>query len=163
VRIEWLHGWALIELASDDPQAKTERLAEADTHLTEALTRRRRINLVELEPDILLTWGRWHRVKGNPKEAKRHAGEALMIADRCEYRLCQADIHNFLARLAMNAGDTKAARHHAEIGKERGWCDGPPHSYKPALDEAEAILKELESPQARCASWEPRDNPRTEA
>ena len=66
-----------------------------------------------------------------------------MIADRCEYRLKQADIHNFLARLALDAGDRAAARRHAEIAKERAWCDGPPHCYKPALDEAERLLGEI--------------------
>jgi hypothetical protein len=27
--------------------------------------------------------------------------------------------------------------------KERAWCDGPPHCYRKALDEAEAMLAEL--------------------
>ena len=80
-------------------------LNAAATHLTEALTRCRRINLVELEPDILLAWARWYRASGNAEEAKAYAEEALIIADRCEYRLKQAEIHNFLARLAMDAGD----------------------------------------------------------
>ena len=69
--------------------------------------------------------------------------EALAIADRCEYRLAQADIHNFLARLALDAGNRVAAREQAEIAKERAWCDGPPHCYKPALEEAEGLLREL--------------------
>ena len=117
-------------------------LNAAATHLTEALTRCRRINLVDLEPDILLAWARWHRACGNTQEAQAHAEEALAIADRCEYRLAQADIHNFLARLALDAGDREKAREQAEIAKERAWCDGPPHCYKPALDEAERMLAE---------------------
>ncbi len=72
-----------------------------------------------------------------------HAEEALAIADRCEYRLKQAEIHNFLARLALDAGEREAAREQAEIAKERAWCDGPPYCYKPALDEAEGMLREL--------------------
>ena len=35
---------------------------------------------------------------------------------------------------------TMNARHHAETAKERAWCDGPPHCYKPALDEAEHLI-----------------------
>lgn len=66
-----------------------------------------------------------------------------VTADRCEYRLKQAEIHNFLACLALDAGDHDAAREHAETARERAWCDGPPHCYKPALDEAEGMLKEL--------------------
>ena len=77
-----------------------------------------------------------------PKRAD--ADEALAIADRCEYRLGQADIRNFLARLALDAGDRAAARREAEIAKERAWCDGPPHCYRPALDEAERMMGELE-------------------
>ncbi len=118
-------------------------LSGAATHLTEALTRCRRTNLVEFEPDILLTWARWYRARDNAQEAQAHADEALVIADRCEYRLKQAEIHNFLARLAIDAGSSDQARHEAKIAKERAWCDGPPHCYKPALDEAEEMLKEL--------------------
>jgi len=139
IRAEWLSGAALVMEAKD--------LNGANAHLTEALTRCRRINLVELEPDILLAWARWHRARGNTQEAKTFAEEALAIADRCEYRLVQADTHNFLARLALDAGNRTTARQHAEIAKERAWCDGPPHCYKPALDEAERMLGEVNSNQ----------------
>ena len=43
----------------------------------------------------------------------------------------------------MLADNREKAHEHAEIARERAWCDGPPHCYKPALDEAEAMLKEL--------------------
>ncbi len=134
IRAEWLLGWA---------EAALGNLNAAEKHLDEALTRCRRISLVELEPDILLAWARWHKTKGNAAEARKHAKEALTIADRCEYRLKQADVHNFLARLDLDAGKRLSAREHAETAKERAWCDGPPHCYKPALDEAERLLKEL--------------------
>ena len=132
IRAEWLLGWSLIQ----------ESLTAAETHLTEALTRCRRINLVEFEPDILLAFVRWHRASGNRDQAISHAHEALALADRCEYRLVQADCHNLLARLALDANDRVTALHHATIGRERAWCDGPPFAYQSALDEAEAILKE---------------------
>jgi tetratricopeptide (TPR) repeat protein len=101
---------------------------------------------VELEPGVLLAWARWHHAKGNTQQALGHAEEALAIADRCEYRLNQAEIHNFLARWHRDAGNLVEARQHAEIAKERAWCDGPPHCYKPALDEAERLLEEIPSP-----------------
>lgn len=158
VRAEWLLGWAKVALAEESAKegrgasgrgvpaqrVGTRLLAEAEGHLTEALTRCRRINNVESEPSILLAWGRWHRAKGNREEARKHAEEALAIADRCEFRLCQADIHNFLAQLALDAGDKAAALRHAQIGRERAECDGKPHWYKPAVDEAERLLKEAE-------------------
>ena len=73
------------------------------------------------------------------------AEEGLAIADRSEYRLVQADAHNFLARLALDEGERKAAREHAAVARERAWCDGPPHCYKPALEEAERLLEEAGS------------------
>lgn len=132
---EWLLG------ASSVMEGKS--LGDAYTHLTEALTRCRRINLVEIEPDILLALAHWYRAQRNAQEAQAHAEEALAIADRSEYRLKQAEIHNFLAHLALDAGNREAAREHAETARERAWCDGPPYCYKPALDEATGMLKEL--------------------
>jgi tetratricopeptide (TPR) repeat protein len=143
VRVQWLLGWAHVALAIVDKSHRAEHLAEAETCLTEALTRCRRINNVESEPDILLTWARWHRAKGDRKSARAAALEALSIADRSEYRLVQADCHNFLARLALDSGDDNAARKEAEVARERAGCDGPGHSYKPALDEADRLLAEL--------------------
>jgi hypothetical protein len=67
----------------------------------------------------------------------------LAIADRCEYRLKQAEIHNFLGRVALERGEREVAKEHAERARERAWCDGPPYCYKPALDEAEGLLREL--------------------
>jgi tetratricopeptide (TPR) repeat protein len=102
---------------------------------------------MEFEPDILLAWARWHRAAGHAQEARECAEEALQIANRCEYRLVQADAHNLLARLALDEGDFKEAQKHATIARERAWCDGPPHCYKPALDEAEKLLAETTPPQ----------------
>ena len=90
----------------------------------------------------MLAWARWHRLAEAIEPAREHAREALAIADRCEYRLNQADIHNFLARLALDEGDRGSARKHAEIAHERALCDGPPHCYRSAIDEAERLLKE---------------------
>lgn len=136
VRAEWLLGTVLLMEGKD--------LNAAATHLTEALTRCRRINMIDHEPDILLSLARWHRARDNKQEAQAYAEEARAIADRCEFRLKQAEIHNFLARLAMDAGDKTVAREHAERARERAWCDGPPYCYKPALDEAEGMLRELD-------------------
>ena len=149
IQAEWLLGAALVAVASEQPRQRANLLSEAEAHLTEALTRCRRINLVEVEPDILLAWARWHHAKGNVQQATEDAKEALAIADRCEYRLVQADSHNFLARLALEERDRPAAAEHAATAYERAWCDGPPHCYKPALEEAERLLEELGAPPPR--------------
>ena len=98
---------------------------------------------MEQEPEILLAWANWHRLRGEAQPAHGRAVEALAIADRCEFRLKQADVHNFLAELALEADDHTAAAEHARTGHERAWCDGPPHCYKPALDRAAALLTQL--------------------
>ncbi|ODS39204.1 MAG: hypothetical protein A7316_06165 [Candidatus Altiarchaeales archaeon WOR_SM1_86-2] len=114
-------------------------LTEAEKHLTEALTRDRKINLVESEPDILLGFAKLRLRQGHNDESLKFAREALGIADRCEYRLKQADIHNFLAEFCLDAGDSEKAEEHGEIAKERASC-----GYVPALKKAEEILNKIE-------------------
>jgi tetratricopeptide (TPR) repeat protein len=145
INAEWLLGaahWALGELAQGEP------------HLEEALRRCCRINAVYHEPDILLELARLRHAQAQEKvrrtsEVRRTwealAQEALDIADRCQYRLVQADCHNFLAQLALEAGDTQKAQEHAETARERAWCDGPPHRYEAAFQEAERLLEKIES------------------
>ena len=131
IRGEWLLGWAHVALG---------KKAVAEPHLSEALTRCRRINLIEIEPSLLLAWARWHHAGGDQTQARRFAEDALRIADRCEYRLNQAEIHNFLARLAIDSGKPAEARDQAQKAKDYAYCDGPPHYYKPAHEEAERLL-----------------------
>ena len=155
VQILWLSG-AAERLGGDT--------AGAEADLNEALSRCRRIRLVEFEGDILLEMAKlqWEkaregrqrtedggqRTEGEKQDlveqAKSLTREALEIADRCEYRLKQAYIHNFLAEMAMAEGDNATARKHAGIAKERAWSDGPPHCYRKALDQAEQMLAKLQ-------------------
>jgi len=136
IQAEWLLGAA--------HRARGE-LAQAEPHLEEALRRCRRINLIELEPNILLELARLRQAQAREAEALSLAQEALDIADRCQYRLVQADCHNFLAELALEAGDRQKAQEHAETARERAWCDGPPHRYEAAFQEAERLLERIES------------------
>ena len=95
------------------------------------------------------------------QESFDYAREALEIAERCEYRLQQAEIHNFLAEwwLEKAVGSKQKAegreqsavteaiakaRKHAERAKERAWCDGPPYHYKVAYERAERMLKTVD-------------------
>ncbi|KAF5417679.1 MAG: hypothetical protein C5S49_02985 [Candidatus Methanogaster sp.] len=123
---EWLLGAA--HLMKGD-------LVDADEHLNEALTRDRKINLVELEPYILLELAKLRFKEDRNEEVLKFADEALQIADRCEYRLNQADIHNFLAEFYLDSGDREKARSHGIIAKERAEC-----GYKPAFERAEELL-----------------------
>ena len=140
VHILWLSGWAKRQLSD---------LAGAETDLNKALSRCRRIRLVESEADIILEIARLHWQKADGKDtelieqAKSLTCEALDIANRYEYRLKQADIHNFLAEMDLAENDKAAALRHAETARERALCDGPQLCYKKALDEAEQMLANL--------------------
>ncbi len=141
VQILWLSGAA---------KSRVGDTAGAEADLSEALSRCRRIRLAEFEADILLEMAKlqWEKAQGKNNElfeqAKSLTREALEIADRCEYRLKQADIHNFLAEMALAEGDKATALKQAKIAKERAWCDGPPYCYRKALDQAEQMLAKLQ-------------------
>ena len=129
IRTKWLLGAA--NLAN-------RNLEEAERHLNEALQRDRRINMVDLEASILLELAKLRHAQKRDAEALKLANEALTIADRCEYRLQQAEIHNFLAQYYFDTNDNTKARKHAEIAKERAEC-----GYVPALNQAVALLEKL--------------------
>ncbi|MHC4447464.1 MAG: hypothetical protein ACYSXF_06760, partial [Planctomycetota bacterium] len=143
VRSGWLLGAALVASAATGGDDAGAQLDEAERYLADALSRCRRGDLVGFEPDLFLTWARWHRLKGNAREASRFTGDALALAERCEYRLKLAEIHNFRARLALDSSDKSAARDLARLARDCARCDGEPYCYRPALDEAGAILAEL--------------------
>lgn len=134
VRAHWLLGAA--HRANGD-------LSASDTHLTDALTRCRTINMVDHEADILLDLARLRADQGQPAEALSLATEALTIANRCGYALQGADIHLFLAQHHRFQGDPAQARPHAQAAHRLATCDGGDHIYRVALDEATALLAQL--------------------
>ena len=154
---EWLLGAAL-RAAGPSTVSGRGGLDEADRHLTEALTRCRAINLVEFEADILLDlarvrWGQALTPGPSPdsgrgerlrEEAERLAEEALVITERSGYVLQGADVHLFLAEMALAQGDRAKALEHAREARRLATCDGPPdYTYEVAYDEAGALLAQL--------------------
>ncbi|MBK8900068.1 MAG: hypothetical protein IPM53_02685 [Anaerolineaceae bacterium] len=127
-------SWAALVVGQD---------SESQARLDEALRRCRAINLVELEPAILLAQARLARATGQPNRSHDYAQQALTIAQRSGYVLDLADCHNHLAHLALDAGDTATARRHAQTARDYAFCDGPPYAYQSALDEAERLLYTL--------------------
>lgn len=138
VQAHWLLGWAALVQGN---------YSESQTRLDEALRRCRAINLVESEPAILLAQARLARATGQLGRSHDYAQQAVTIARRSGYVLNLADCHNHLAHLALDAGDTAAARSealaHAQTARDYAFCDGPPYAYQSALDEAERILNNL--------------------
>jgi tetratricopeptide (TPR) repeat protein len=136
VRAHWLLGAAHRVAGQAD---------EAERHLHEALERCRRINMVEMEGNILIDLARLRAATGAPDEARRLAEEALVITERSGYVLQGADANLELAKLALARGDKAAALEHAKEARRLATCDGPPdYTYKAAYDEAGALLAELE-------------------
>jgi tetratricopeptide (TPR) repeat protein len=147
VRAHWLLGAALRADGHFD---------DADHHLTEALARCRGINMVDHEADILLDLARlrWDEAQtcevsetsqvSRRDEAARLAEEALGITERSGYVLQGADVHLFLAELALAGGDRAAGLAHARAARRLAACDGPPdYTYKVAYDAAGALLARL--------------------
>ena len=135
MQADWLLGAAYRVVGQPD---------EAERHLHEALERCRRINLVEIEADILIDLARLRAATGAPEEAQRFAVEALLITERSGYVLQGADAHLELAQLARARRDLPAARTHAQQALTLATCDGPPaHTYAAAHAEATALLHSL--------------------
>lgn len=149
VRTGWLLGAAHVAKAAQGGDDAASNLEDADRYLRDALGRCRRCDLVGFEPDLLLTSARWHHLSGKAAEAKRLAGEALVVSRRCEYRLKEAEAQNFLGRLALAARDREAAEGWAEAARDAAQCDGEPWTYKAALVEAEALLADIAASNAR--------------
>jgi hypothetical protein len=140
IRAELLLGISFVEIANSKMGKESEFLDQAKIHLREALIRCRNINLAYFEPAILLGFAKWYRVNNELKKAENTAEESLIMADRSEYRLYQAEIHNFLAQLALSNKDRENAKKHAQIAYERASC-----GYLPALDDAKFVLDKLSS------------------
>jgi hypothetical protein len=139
--IEWLLSESLLNLSLEENDNRI--LDEMEPHLNSAFARCRRFSLIFYEPGIMLTMARLYLARGNASQAMERATEALFLADRCQYRLCQAEIHIFLARIALKRKDLKDVQKHAEIAYKKAYCDGLKHCYRSALDEAATLLQTL--------------------
>jgi tetratricopeptide (TPR) repeat protein len=132
---EWLLGMIHFHLGN---------LSESEHYLNDAIVRCRTTNRVELEADILLGLALCEYAKHNLQEGISNAEKALDIANNREYRLKQADIHSSLGYLSLDSGNFETAKQHAQTARERSSCDGPPHIYKLALDEANRLLDKIQ-------------------
>ena len=122
---------------------------DAERHLLEALTRCRSINSVDAEGDILIDLARLRLDLNEVDEAKRLAQEALTITERSSYVLQGADAHLVLAQLALRRDDKSEALHHAQQARTLATCDGEPHVYRVAFDEAGRMIKEIEGDKGK--------------
>jgi transcriptional regulator with XRE-family HTH domain/tetratricopeptide (TPR) repeat protein len=140
IRAEWLLGLTSIRLARMQGERAAEDLQQAEWHLREALKRCRQIDMVDYEADLLLAWAHLHHAKGEKQQARACTMEALAIANRSDFRVLRADVHNFLALLELEADNRRGAISHAESALCDAMCDGHPYCYKIAQDEARHLL-----------------------
>ncbi len=143
IRSEWLLGWTKVCLASKKNEQASELLNEAQAHLHDALDRCCRTGTVDYEADLLLAWARLHQAKGNNNQAKIHSTAALAIANRSDFRVLRADIHNLLADLALEDSNWQEAKIQAQAAYDDAVCDGSPYCYKPALEKAKHLLDKI--------------------
>ncbi|MEB3211681.1 MAG: tetratricopeptide repeat protein [Leptolyngbyaceae bacterium] len=136
VRAYWLLGAA---------HRVSGNLSPSDTHLSNALTRCRTIDMVDHEADILLYLARLLTDQGQAEEALRLAQEALIITDRCGYVLQGADVRLFLARRVLAGGERGVALGYAREARRLAEGDGGEFVYRVAYDEAGALLAENNS------------------
>jgi hypothetical protein len=142
IEAEWLLGLILVNIVINDKE-KEILLSDARIHLQEALTCCRDIENLYLETPILLAFSHLYFAESNFEKAKEFANEALYVADRCEYRLYQAEAYIFLSRLFIKFDDFKTAKECAEKAYERALCGSIDYCYKPALDTAKLFLEKL--------------------
>lgn len=144
IRGQYMLGRCLLIRAKNVKYLKGEDILQVESMLIDSLSRCHRINLIEFEADILLTWAYWHRLRGNITQAKDAALKAFDIAARCEYRLTQAEIHFFLAELYLGIGEKDLAKQHAEAARDLAFCDGEPYCYKTVLEQARTFLEQFD-------------------
>jgi hypothetical protein len=129
-------------------------IAQAEKYLGEALSRCRKINMVDHEAYILIDLARLRCDEGKYEEAVYLAEEALIITERSSYVLQGADVHLLLAKLAQKGytlaefqdqSDRAVALYHARQARQLAECDGPPdYTYKVAYEEAGRMIESLD-------------------
>ncbi len=117
---------------------KISDLEKAEEYINNALSRCKRITLTTEEATIMLELARIKRLQFNFKDSYNIAQDALKIADRCKYRLQQADIHLFLAQLALDGKEKISALTEVNMAIERASC-----GYKPTYLKAKKLKRSI--------------------
>jgi len=109
-----------------------------------------------MEPEIILDLARVAAIRGRAAllrderdrrlaQAEELAREALNVAEHCEYRLREAEVHNMLAEVYLDMGERQRARQEAEAAQHYALCGLQPgleeYYYRPAYAQAAALLE----------------------
>ncbi len=118
-------------------------LVTADERLHHALTRARKVNLVEEELPALVALAELRRRQSNLEVARELLDDVWDAAERGPYPLIHADACNVLAQIERDEGNEVAAVEAAGRAYRLAWCDGPPFAYHWGLEKARKHLREL--------------------
>ena len=121
--------------------------AAADERLHDALTRARKVNLIEEELPALVALAELRRRQGDAKAAREVLDDVWEATERGSYRLFHTDALNVLTQIEHDEGNTQAAIEAATKAYRLAWCDGPPFAYHWGLEKAKQHLKELGAPE----------------
>jgi tetratricopeptide (TPR) repeat protein len=117
--------------------------ATADERLHHALTRARKVTLIEEELPALVGLAELRRRQGDMRTARELLDDAWEAAERGPYPLFHADACNVLAQIEVDAGLEAAAVEAATKAYRLAWCDGPPFAYHWGLEKARKLLQKM--------------------
>ena len=123
-------------------------LNAAQRCLHEALRRCRTVNLVEMEPDILLALARLDFAQNKPPD-ETLLKEAMEIALRSGYRLALTDLHLFCGQVLLQSKDRESllgltAAQHLQKTKEYALdVSNISHLYSPVKSPADVFYKDI--------------------
>jgi tetratricopeptide (TPR) repeat protein len=115
----------------------------ADERLHHALTRARKVNLIEEELPALIGLAELRLRQGDMSAAREFLDDVWEVAERGPYPLFHANACNILAQIERDEGKQDEAVKAATKAYELSWCDGPPFAYHWGLVAARKHLQEL--------------------
>jgi tetratricopeptide (TPR) repeat protein len=122
-------------------------LNTADERLHHALTRARRVQLVDQELPALIALAQLHSRQNEPEKAREMLEDVWESAERGPYPMFHSDALNVLAQIEQEAGNKDAAIKAATDAYCKAWCDGPPYAYHYGLTNARKLLATLDAPE----------------
>ena len=124
----------------------------AEERLVYALTRARKVQMVEQELPALVALAKRHMKQGELARARELLEDVWEPAERGPYPTFHCDALLVLASLEQDAEKKAEA---AEKAYRKAWCDGPPYAYHWGLEQAKALLGELGAPEPEMPPFDP--------
>ena len=129
-------------------------LAAAAERLHHALTRARKVNLVDDELPTLVALAELQRRQGDVKAARELLDDVWEAVERGPFPLIHADAFNVLAQVERDEGNETKATEAARKAYELAWCDGPPFAYHWGLEKARKHLRELGAEETKMPAFD---------